>query len=292
MIDDDTTIFLISDHGFGPKKRVFKINEWLLKEGYLKVNTVNNHQDARSSYLSRTFLKFPLMRSLRRFLPFQIQQYFRERLNKYRVNWEQTRVFTQPSEENYGDLYINLKYEGFKDNNYQEEYDKIVNEVIEKLTNFKDEKTGNNIPLKVLKRNDVYKGEYLNEAPDLIVLTDSNINGFNANIGNSKIFEIGKGGDHRMEGIFVAHGPNIRKNVETRDVDVYDVTPTLLHIFNSPISSSIDGKVIKEIFEKGSDPETRDVSYTLDEFKQFNEDNDIMTDEEEIKNRLKKLGYI
>ncbi len=34
-IDNDTTLIILSDHGFGPFRRYFHINRWLKDNGYL-----------------------------------------------------------------------------------------------------------------------------------------------------------------------------------------------------------------------------------------------------------------
>jgi len=51
-------------------------------------------------------------------------------------------------------------------------------------------------------------------------------------------------------GIFIAKGEGIRKGVEIGDAGIYDITPTLLYLFDFPVASDMDGRVLDEIFEE------------------------------------------
>jgi predicted AlkP superfamily phosphohydrolase/phosphomutase len=103
-------------------------------------------------------------------------------------------------------------------------------------------------------------------------------------------------GSHRMNGIFIAAGPDIlRKKLD--QVHICDVAPTLLYMFDQPIPTSMDGRVLKKIFKpeylknhplklqteiqakKGAEP--RKISSGLSE-----------EEEKAIQKRLKDLGYM
>ena len=64
-------------------------------------------------------------------------------------------------------------------------------------------------------------------------------------------------GSHRPLGIFVAYGPGIRKNFDLGVAKIYDVAPTVLHIFGLPIPRDVDGRVLMELFEEGSEYASR-----------------------------------
>jgi arylsulfatase A-like enzyme len=42
---------------------------------------------------------------------------------------------------------------------------------------------------------------------------------------------------------------------------VYDIAPTILHIFGIPIPEDMDGRVLKEIFENDSELAERSIKY-------------------------------
>ena len=36
-LDDDTTLFIMSDHGFGPFHKFIHVNNWLIREGFMSI---------------------------------------------------------------------------------------------------------------------------------------------------------------------------------------------------------------------------------------------------------------
>ncbi len=67
-------------------------------------------------------------------------------------------------------------------------------------------------------------------------------------------------GTHRPEGIFFAYGPYVKKGCKLNsDVYTWDIAPTLLHMLDLPIPDYMDGRVLKEIFRKGTIPDKKPV---------------------------------
>ncbi len=60
--------------------------------------------------------------------------------------------------------------------------------------------------------------------------------------------------EHRQFGMFVASGPNIKKNEKVFGMGLIDVTPTILQIYGLPIGKDMDGKVILDIFKEAPTP--------------------------------------
>ena len=58
------------------------------------------------------------------------------------------------------------------------------------------------------------------------------------------------GGYHDFYGIFLAYGKGIKKGYRIHKAKIYDLAPTILHIFGLPIPNDMDGRVLTEIFEK------------------------------------------
>jgi len=52
-----------------------------------------------------------------------------------------------------------------------------------------------------------------------------------------------------MEGIFIAHGPDFKDEFKIYNVDVTDIAPTILHIFEISIPNEVDGKILYDIFK-------------------------------------------
>ncbi|MFV0336685.1 MAG: alkaline phosphatase family protein [Chthoniobacterales bacterium] len=59
----------------------------------------------------------------------------------------------------------------------------------------------------------------------------------------------GPAAEHRQFGIFVASGPEIRKDELIFGARVLDITPTILSLFGLPTGRDMDGRVLSEIYE-------------------------------------------
>ena len=100
--------------------------------------------------------------------------------------------------------------------------------------------------------------------------------------------------EHRQFGIFVASGPNIKKNEKVFGLGLIDIAPTILHIFDLPVGRDMDGTVALDIFKKSSKPKYIDSWEGIEgDFGQHAPG--IETDqlsEQETMQQLVELGYI
>ncbi|WP_299226998.1 alkaline phosphatase family protein [uncultured Psychroserpens sp.] len=101
--------------------------------------------------------------------------------------------------------------------------------------------------------------------------------------------------EHRQFGIFVASGPNIKKNQKVFGLGLIDIAPTILHMFNLPIGNDMDGKVALDIFKSTQLPTYIDSWETVKgDFAELENDinsNDLLSDRETMQ-QLVDLGYI
>ncbi|MFN8283520.1 MAG: alkaline phosphatase family protein [Chitinophagales bacterium] len=61
--------------------------------------------------------------------------------------------------------------------------------------------------------------------------------------------------EHAPYGVFVARGPNIKKDERIFGASVLDITPTLLTLFGLPVGADMDGKPLVQIFESDIRPQ-------------------------------------
>lgn len=104
----------------------------------------------------------------------------------------------------------------------------------------------------------------------------------------------GISGDHLSPppGIFLGCGPNLKKS-ENISIKSIDVVPTLLYLLDLPIGRDMPGKVKKEIFKekfRKSNP-TRTIK-SWETYKKSRKSLKTSQVEQEVKERLKALGYI
>jgi predicted AlkP superfamily phosphohydrolase/phosphomutase/uncharacterized membrane protein len=88
-------------------------------------------------------------------------------------------------------------------------------------------------------------GEFLNlidEDTDVFVISD---HGFGYDLDPDIPFRTG---EHRLHGVFVASGPHFQQGVKLEEIDVLDLTPILLNIFDLPAARDMDGQVRTEAF--------------------------------------------
>ncbi|MBK5213478.1 MAG: alkaline phosphatase family protein [Flavobacteriaceae bacterium] len=135
--------------------------------------------------------------------------------------------------------------------------------------------------------------DLIDESTTVIIMSD---HGFES--GNKRILKMPKvtaapALDHRQFGIFVASGPNIKKNEKIFGLGLIDVAPTILHHFGLPVGEDMDGKVILDIFKETQPSKTieswENVKGDFGELEQ--EEVDALSDNETME-QLIELGYI
>ncbi len=213
LVDDDTLVLIVSDHGAQPLSGGFCVNEWLVKEGLLVLD----------EYPSEV-------------TPF----------GKLRVNWEKTRVWSEGGY--YARVFFNVQgreptgvippsdYESFRD---------------EMKAKFESTTGPAGAPLGTLafKPNEIYR-EVRNVAPDLIVhfgaLDWRSVGGVGYN-GRIHVRENDTGPDdcnHAQFGTFVLAAPNVPALGELSGVRLLDIAPSLLEAAGHEIPESFQGRSI------------------------------------------------
>jgi len=224
FVDDNTTLFVISDHGFHPFRKAVNLNTWLVKNGYMTLSSEKGKEYKLEDLFGRG-----------EFWP--------------NVDWQRTRAYAL----GLGCIYINLKdRETYGIVKPGAEYDSLREEIVAKLKNLKDPETGKKVILDIYKREDIYKGEYLNEAPDLGV-------GFNEGYRVSWQTALGGippeiivknrsnwSGDHCSFDPSITQGILLSNRKSAQEsASIIDIAPTVLEIFNLQIPEEMDGKPIR-----------------------------------------------
>lgn len=95
--------------------------------------------------------------------------------------------------------------------------------------------------------------------------------------------------EHRKYGVFIAAGPDFKKD-QVYGASLLDVAPTILHHFGLPVAEDMEGRVLKDIFRKeeevGSIP-SWEITGVNPEFVVEKE-----TSSDEMLKQLEDLGYI
>jgi predicted AlkP superfamily phosphohydrolase/phosphomutase len=309
-VGDETTVYVVSDHGFGPLERTFFVNEWLRRNGFLRAKRkINERAIVKLGRIAERLYRFLGERELLKPVAgvlFKVVGI--ERLQRYtytylsnarlegRVNWSKTKAFSSVHTPHFGQIYLNTEGKMLEGCVQENERDELVSALIEKLRVLKDPRTGASVNVEVYSSRDVYTGPHLDEAPEIIFMLDGGRCEIDAKVGEERLFVEGAPltgwkGTHTRDGIFIARGPEVRQGFRVEKASILDVAPTLLYSFGIPMQDEMDGRVLDEIFKDASGFSERSAVKPM-----MDGETDVSSfDDEEkalIEERLRKLGYI
>ncbi len=262
---NEAYIFVISDHGMGPQKGKFAVNDWLMRNGYLHLKaqgkqapvkgkpSLKNRIYHRLSRISKALHLSPIIERIVKLLPKNLQgsvPYPLRVIKDDEVDWSRTRVFYKE----YGHLFINQKGREPEGTVEPEKSDALLSELIEKLKKETSAHFGNHDRLRYFRGRDIYSGRFKEYAPDLYFDIDAVYYNIDARIGHENLFEEAEDsirGNHRQNGIFMIEHRDVKKG-RFDDLNLIDIGPTVLHLFDQRLPDGIDGKVLKEIYKEDS----------------------------------------
>lgn len=306
LLGHDTTLLVISDHGAGPVRRVVNLNRWLYDQGWL---TYRKQRVPTQGMLVRSLNA--IRRTLKSYLPRTTKDWLKSRLPGLRnqlesylytteIDWGHTRAFAGGK---YGNIYINVR--GREPEGTVQpgaEYEKLCEEIETALYELRDPELCEPVVERVHRREELYWGPLVELSPDLIIQWKDYAYLTSDTYGrqdNRALFakpevmdatmEFVHSGTHRMDGILIAVGPDIRPGGLISGARLMDLAPTILHTFGMPIPADMDGVVLEELLSS-----KRPVQYIGAETSEAEEAPFDYTEAEraEIAERLRRLGYM
>jgi predicted AlkP superfamily phosphohydrolase/phosphomutase len=158
------------------------------------------------------------------------------------VNWQKTKAYTTIRSTGEG-VSINLagrEIDGVVDPG---DYERVRDEVMDRLGSFVDPKTGKKPVKAIHKREEVFKGEFADRAPDILMMPAE---GYSLTHARSAIEDADwVSGDHRLEGTIVAVGPSV-KPFESQPA-LIDLAPTLVAALDAPTAVHPKGRILHEV---------------------------------------------
>ena len=213
LLEEDTTIIVVSDHGIARMHNRLNLSDWLLKKGYLVL---------KEEQKEITPLK-PDM-----------------------IDWEKTQAWAIGAYE--GQIFINLKGrepQGIVD---EKDSDRLIDEIQEGLSQIKGDR-GETLNTRFFRKKQNFVGKNNEHAPDLMIYFDNLQYGCNNSfVHNETIWNIEtlKGKDdagHSRQGIFIMNRSEQRGNIG--EIDILDIAPTILSKLGLGIPNDLPGKIIK-----------------------------------------------
>ena len=290
MVDDQTYVMVVSDHGGAGIDRVFHINRFLNKEGFLKF--VENGTTSSKKRLRR-ILGHPLLKVQQAIGLFNVMAalkgFMADSLND--VDWTRTRAYSVGA----GQIYINLKGREPKGTvEPGEEYEALRRTISSRLSSLRDPRSGEPVVTKVLMKEDIFKGPQARDAPDIQFFVRDGYLPFPGGALEDGVFteSVELSGGHSPNGIFILRGPGVKKT-ELQTAQLTQVSPTILYLLDKPIPDDMDGGVIQDAFTADFLAKREIKTSEVRERAQEGPEEVLSREEErEVEERLKALGYM
>jgi len=282
-LEQNTCFMVVSQHGFKSISKKFFVNEWLWELGLLAKHItihqtrltdvydlifkdVPNDRHPVTKFLSKTALTKDNIRSvipvfvaesIKRLVPWRIKKYFPAEYLE--IVWPKTKAYFVAT--NVQGININLK--GREPQGIVKpgrEYQRTRDQIISELYRLKDPYTFENVVEEIYRKEDLFQGDYLDAAPDIIFVPRNRDYFLDSEKRTCRLF-IGSAKDdypvysyHDPRGTFFITGPGIKAGQKIPVVDIYDITPTILTLLGIPLQEDFDGRVIQRIFKEQVNP--------------------------------------
>jgi predicted AlkP superfamily phosphohydrolase/phosphomutase len=214
----EVQVFFCSDHGFTASTEVVRINAWLAERGYVHFRELppgDAGQRRDNSYFAY-------------------------------LDWEKTTAYCRTPSCN--GITIRVAREPGETGIDPAEYPAFRERLIADLEALVDPQTGERIITEIHKREDVFPGAAMTQAPDLqLVLRDF---GF-VSVKNLQPVVVKRNypiGTHHPDGVFLAYGPGIAQGKQLGRRHITDVAATLLYSLGLDVPSDFEGVVPPAMF--------------------------------------------
>jgi predicted AlkP superfamily phosphohydrolase/phosphomutase len=215
-LDANTTLLVLSDHGFAPFRRAFNLNTWLLNHGYVTM------KEGAASDSNEPFAN---------------------------VDWGKTRAYGL----GINGLYLNIRgreREGIVDPSTA---DALLKEIRQKLLEVRDPKTGLPVITRIDFASDVYQGPYAHSGPDALVGYNRGYrSGWKTILGSFPADELEDNmnpwsGDHCMDYTQVPGVLLSNRKIDAQAPELTDIAPTILAEFGIQKTKEMRGSSVFQV---------------------------------------------
>jgi predicted AlkP superfamily phosphohydrolase/phosphomutase len=222
-LDPDTTLFVLSDHGFHSFRKGVNVNTWLVEKGYMTLSGQLESRQLRDLFDSQSRLFS-------------------------NVDWSRTKAYAL----GLSGIYINVA--GREPKGIVApgaEYESVKKEIAAELLKLTDPETGERVVRSVSRREDVFHGPFTEEAYDLEIGFESGYRtSWQTSLGGTppEVIELNKNnwsGDHCSVDADLTGGLIFSNRKILREAPrLIDVAPTILKLFGIPVPGDMDGEPI------------------------------------------------
>ena len=311
----ETSVVVLSDHGAGPLSSRWRIsvNQFLASLGLLRFKDAD-----RPASGARAVAHFALRHAsgfLTRLLPSRLRTWLtwtfpeaRDAVESYiatgKIDWSTTKAYCN---EKFGpSIWVNLR--GARPHGIVEpgaEYEELLAFITKNLYEIKDPETGEQMIRQIYRKDEIYSGPYLGNAPDLLIdswlypafhpsRAAGNHRGKPSVISERRksrsVAE--KTGGHRSNGILCLKGEPFKAGQALVGAQIIDLAPTILYLMGLPVPDDMDGRVLTQALK---DEYLARHPVTIRKADNGDSTSDrVYSDEDarKVEERLKSLGYL
>ncbi|RMF35497.1 MAG: hypothetical protein D6759_04630 [Chloroflexi bacterium] len=303
-LDEEWFIYIISDHGGGPRPPwQFNTNAWLHQQGWLRLVAGAGGRRTTYKLVKRVTDRFsnPFRQWVKRRLPERLRKQVTQ-MRQYGglIDWHQTRAYRVPLYSFVEGIHLNVV--GRQPAGCVQpgaEYERLREEIIAALQEVRDPRTGEPIVERAWPREALYAGPYLDRIPDIVFQMRSQYAGGGEMDGlvspTPRSYLEHFSGDHTLEGIFILAGPSVCSGMRLTHARLIDVVPTVLYSLNQPIPEDMDGRVLLEAFvpDHVADHPVEYAAPVGPDLSEATDDQGLSPEEEAgILETLRELGYV
>lgn len=262
LANEQTTVLILSDHGFGPMRHAVYLNKWLAQHSYLTYKSTNASpaQQARAAFVktmrrAMRWLDNPLLSWLKA-RAFELRPALKSALFSSmtfaQVDWSRTQAFAVGT---MGNIYLNVR--GREPAGIIEpgaEYEKLRERLMAELATLTDDTTQAPVFNAIYRREELYQGPYLEEAPDIVCLKDARYHvaavDWRTRPDDRVLVPLQQGellfaadvsAQHELDGILIAWGNEVRAGESLAGARIVDLAPTILQLLEEPAPEEMDG---------------------------------------------------
>jgi predicted AlkP superfamily phosphohydrolase/phosphomutase len=292
----EDTVFVISDHGGAiTPPRQLNLNVWLAQQGWLTPQEKTRSPMERLYALNQKLLPARVRTLLRRSAPKAVQGELRSMWRGLQgIDFSRTQVYQFPMKcPPLTGIVINVQGRQPQGTVPPGEYEAVRERVLSSVRGLRDPRTGEPVVREVYRREDLYHGEYVERAPDIVIwCNDLYKEGPLAQgpvVGQVPFDELVQvPGSHDECGIVLAVGPGIAAGKRIEGAHLIDMTPTILHAMELAVPADMDGRVLTEMFADGRAVESVELALARSSEQSFLSEDE----EQQIKDKLKGWGYL
>ena len=248
-LENNISVFIVSDHGFEELHQYFGINNWLESQSLLhrRRRSVNS---GIQTLLRNLMYRFPVLTRFAQLIKYYPVEIILKKLSKILPNSINYKSSLAWSDYPYG---IRINEENFTDSGLVQ----FEQELISRILEIKDPITKKSVFESVKKREELYYGNKLFLAPHLVLTpflgyeTRQWTKDSHFETVNKQSTRIPKTGTHSgvkaQKAIFIAFNP-LKINPGNVDASVFDIAPLVLYSLGLPIPRYMNKELVQRIF--------------------------------------------